>query len=606
MVRKDGSVAGAVGFLAIGWYCLFPGSQVYCLPPTGQCDFIGDNPYLLASYPLSSAPVVVMGYFLPFQPASDEYANHLAVPQPERLRLPSARWLLLFLVALCAIPRVIMALRLPSVCPDGVLYIRLAQALEAGDWRTGLGDMSLNTYPVILMLLHRMGLGWELAAGLWGVTVSFLVVLPLWGWVRRQFDDRIALVACLLYVVNPKFIEWSPEVMRDQTFWLFFMLAIYWLWRAVTEVHYGYFIAGGAAVTLASLTRVEGLFLLIPLTLWTFWRYRALQSDRKKLLIGAVLCVVIFPMLLVLVNVPLLFGHSGTAALRLSPLARVQPWLASVFGHKAAGSSVDSIEQPFGFGRMLWIFFPTMTRGLSPVFALLMLGGLFGWRRMWARRDHQPLFCTTVVIMCGIWVQLWFDRNICPRYALPIVLMASPFAALGLLWLIARLLRISEWLRWGVRSQQVTIAVVVVVATAISLTDAMTSNSKYFPTRRMAADMGRWMRHEYRHPPAIVGPVGITPIISFYANSSPYQTFRWETGDASILAMVNQSRASVVFLQPAKELTDDRCAALEARLKKAGLTPVDRSELPATCNGLSVLVRGKRNARTAQEPARVY
>ena len=122
--------------------------------------------------------------------------------------------------------------------------------LEAGHLRAAFRQMALNVYPVILLLLHRLGLDWELAAMLWGVVVSSLVVLPLWGWVRRQFDDRVALVACLLYAVHPKFIEWSPEAMRDQTFWLLFMLAIYWLWRAVTEVRYGWFIAAGGAITL--------------------------------------------------------------------------------------------------------------------------------------------------------------------------------------------------------------------------------------------------------------------------------------------------------------------------------------------------------------------
>ena len=87
---------------------------------------------------------------------------------------------------------------------------------------------------------------WELAAAVWGVTISSLVVLPLWGWARRQFDDRVALVACLLYAVHPKMIEWSPEAMRDPTFWFLFMLAIYWLWRAITEVRYRLFSGGRA------------------------------------------------------------------------------------------------------------------------------------------------------------------------------------------------------------------------------------------------------------------------------------------------------------------------------------------------------------------------
>ena len=194
---------------------------------------------------------------------------------------PSARWLVLLLLLLCLAPRVVMALRIPSICIDGAVYVRHGPSLGGRRLpRAVLSRGGINIYPVILMLLHRLGLDWEVAGAVWGVTISSLVVLPLWGWVRRQFDDRVALVACLLYAVHPKFIIESPEVMRDPTFWFFFMLAIYWLWRAVTEVRYGYFIAAGAVITLALLTRVEGVFLLIPLVLWTFWRWLALREGR--------------------------------------------------------------------------------------------------------------------------------------------------------------------------------------------------------------------------------------------------------------------------------------------------------------------------------------
>ena len=90
---------------------------------------------------------------------------------------------------------------------------------------------------------------------LWSLLISSLVVLPLFGWVRRQFDDRVALVACLLYAVQPKLIAWSPEIMRDPTFWFLFTLSIYLLWRAVTEVRPGWFVAAGVAVALACLKR---------------------------------------------------------------------------------------------------------------------------------------------------------------------------------------------------------------------------------------------------------------------------------------------------------------------------------------------------------------
>jgi hypothetical protein len=538
-----------------------------------------------------------------------DFPNQLANSQPRRTTLPSAWRVLAALVLLCLILRAAMACRITSVCPDGVLYIRAAKALEAGDFREAFREMSLNTYPAILMLLHRTGLDWELGAALWGVVISSLVVLPLWGWVRRQFDDRVALVACLLYAVHPKFIEWSPEVMRDQTFWFLFMLSIYWLWRAVVEVHLGYFVAAGAGITLASLTRTEGLFLLMPFALWVFWRLPALQTGRRKLLLGAVLCVVVFPALLALVNLVWLYGHTGWTALRLAPLARVEPWLHSLFGRGAAAAdSADTLDAAvqLTFGRMLWVFFPTATRGLSPVFALLMFGGLWGWRRVWARRDHQPLFYTTLVILCGIWVQLWYDKNICPRYMLPVVLMASPFAALGLLALTARLLRIAGWLGCGAGGQHSLAAATLAAVLVAGLADAMTGSTKYFETRRMAADVGRWLRRELPAPLMLVGPEGITPIANYYAHNGPCQVFRWEADDDAIRSMVRQSKADVVLLRPTKQLTPERCDALVEQFSRDGLAPVDDSLLPPTCGDMRVLLRNSQSPHLVRGPSRVY
>jgi hypothetical protein len=531
---------------------------------------------------------MAMEQLISFQPPPADYPNHFASPHVERPRLPSARWLLLVLVLLCLVPRTMMALRIPTVCPDGVGYIHRAQAVESGDLRTAFQD-SLNIYPVILALVHRTGLDWEPAAALWGVVISSLVVLPLWGWVRRQFDDRVALLACLLYVIQPKMIEWSPEVMRDQTFWFLFTLSIYWLYRAVTEVHYGYFLGTGTAITLAALARVEGLFLLIPLVLWTFWRLLALRSARRQLLTGAVLCVLVFPLLLLLINLGWLYSRSGwTSMIYLSPLARIRPWLEFILGQDV---SDGGDTPPLRLGRMVWVFIPTMTRGLAPIFALLMFGGIWGWRNTWRRSDHQTLFWTAVVIMCGIWIQLWFDRTICPRYALPIVLMAAPFAALGLLGLTARLLRIAQKLRGGLRSRYAVVAAVAAVVVAINFADAMTSNSKYFEARRTAEELGHWVARDFPASPLLVGPMDITPIVSYYSHHSPYQTYRWEAGDETIMRIVAENHAGIVLLPPGKLLKRERCLALIERLKGLGVEPIAPPGLPPTSFELFVLGR---------------
>ena len=61
--------------------------------------------------------------------------NQLAASEPCRPTCRSSRLLLLGLVLLCLVPRAVMAWKLGGLCPDGVYYIRQAQALEQGGWR---------------------------------------------------------------------------------------------------------------------------------------------------------------------------------------------------------------------------------------------------------------------------------------------------------------------------------------------------------------------------------------------------------------------------------------------------------------------------------------
>ncbi len=374
------------------------------------------------------------------------YCNHLAAPEPQRLQYPCRILVLLGLMLACLIPRVLLALRISSICPDGVLYISLAEALNEGRFSQAFEIMNLNIYPVVLAVLNRLGLSWEMGGTIWGILISCLVVPPLFGWVRRQFDDTVAMMACLLYAVQPVFIQWSPEIIRDPTFWFFFALSLYLTWRAVTEVRIGLSLAAGLALALAILTRFEGLLLLIPLGLWTFWRYRALNPgpDRVKLAAGGVLTVIALPALILLINFTLLRHHSQWVTTRFTPLTLIRYWWNGLFLPAPLDAAGDYLHSQLyvSFGRMIEIYVPTLVKGLSPLFALLMLGGMWGWRRVWARRDHQPLFYCGLAIMLAAWIHAWCAKGSCDRYFLPMVLLGSSFAALGLLGFSARLLNI--------------------------------------------------------------------------------------------------------------------------------------------------------------------
>lgn len=530
-----------------------------------------------------------MGLLLPFQPADADYPNHLASPEPERLRLPPAVWLMAAMVVLCLVPRAMMAHRITSICPDGVLYIHAAKALDAGNINLAFSRLDLNIYPAVIAGMHRLGFDWETGATVWGIVVSSLVVLPLWGWLRRQFDDSVAMLACMLYAVHPTFIEWSPEVMRDPTFWLLFTLSIYFMWRAAAEVRIRYFIAAGATIILAALTRIEGVFLIIPLVLWTFWRWRALKINRTKLLVGPAICVIV-PALIVLIVYSCFRSNADSSLLRFDQLERVQIWFAHLFSQSP---DADGARASMTLPHMAWKYFPILTRGLSPIFALLMFGGLWGWRRVWARRDNQPLFYVSLAIMFAIWIHLWYGQNICPRYALPIVLMASPFAALGLMGFIGRLSRAAGCFRLPLSSTAIA-TVVFAVVFAANLTIAMTSGRTYYAGRRTDAEVGRWILREFERPAVLVGPLGVTPIASYYAADTPYQAFLCSAEDEYILKLIETSRADVVLLRPAKELTRRRCAALVESARRLGYAPVRPDAMPTDEPGFIILVRSDR------------
>jgi hypothetical protein len=524
-----------------------------------------------------------------------------------------------------------MALRVPSVDPDGVLYIQWARVLEAGDLQRGTEGMGLNTYPVILMLLHRVGLDWELAGVVWGVVIASLVVLPLYGWVRRQFDDRVAATACLLYAVHPKTIEWSPEITRDPTFWFLLVLTLYLLWRAVTEIRLRWFVAAGPVLILALLTRFEGLVLLFPLVLWSFWRGFALPSARTRLALGVVLCVVTVPALALVAAVFWLRVPWESLPLRLDPWARFQTWFECVAGNSAAAQAglnplLPADVEPMPLRIMLREFFATMTRGLSPVYALLMFGGLWGWRRTWARRDHQALFYAALGVLAGIWVHLWYDRMICPRYALSIVLMASPFAALGLLAVchcltaagktsLAAASRSPAAVKQcqpggGWPSERATLlrsglaAVPILLVIVVGVASAMTSNRCYFASRKLAVELGRWVQQGPWTAPMVVGPAGLTPIMGFYADKGRYELFRTDTADAAAIAgLVHRCHPDILLLRPTKRMNAVRCEELAAQMKPQGFTEVDPVPRPAGSDPVVVLVRERAGIRVAGRPA---
>jgi len=544
----------------------------------GQARTLPGADTLGARLPASTAPGI--------SPPEVEFPNQLASPTPLRTPLPRVGWLLLGLVLLALLPRAVMALKVKSVCPDGVLYIQLARAIENGDVKAAMREMRINVYPVILMGMHRLGLEWETAGKVWGVVIASLVVLPLFGLARRQFNDRVATVACLLYIFHGKLIVWSPELIRDQTFWFAFTLSLYLMWRAAVEVRLWLFAAAGLSVALAALTRVEGLFLICPLLIWPFWRWWALKSHRGRLIAGVLVSLFIFPSLLVLINFTLLRGHTQFELPRSEPLQLVKVWMSWL----TSGESGGEADARMSVGELLWMFLHNGESGLTPIFALLMFGGVARYWRIWSRRDHQALFALAICLIGGVWIHLWYAQGSSNRYYFPFAIMGTVFAALAVLRLAAWLERLIA--RFDLRRvAPLRLAPVIVgLMAVVGCVDALASNYSF---REEEPRVGRWLTQQIGHRPSVLGTEGPTMVITYYAEGQGY-TFPLSADDDFIFASARQLNPDVVLLVLTKRLRrvqPDRYNQLIERMKPLGLELVQGSQLPGGADRLLVLTR---------------
>jgi len=191
----------------------------------------------------------------------------------------------------------------------------------------------------------------------------------------------------------------------------------------------------------------------------------------------------------------------------------------------------------------------------------------------------------------------------CPRYVLPILLMGTNYAALGLLGLMARL---AIWSRQRAQAARMRVLVTVLPLMVVAfhgVAESMLANRSYFASRQAVADLGTWLGRDARPIHMIVGPEGVARIAQHYAGADACGWFRMDNGDESIItALVRQARPDVLLLRPTKSMDAGRCAKLMERMKEFGFEPVDPSELPQGLAPLRVLLREPAKFESARAP----
>jgi len=576
-------------------------------------------------------------------PPADAPFGRLAI-HDESLDRRSRWWLLAGLLLLWFVPRACMATKLATISPDSVFYMDMAESLADGDRAGVLATYDFNLFPVTLMWLHEWTGAGELANRWFCVILSTLIVLPLFGIVRRLFDLRLATLTCILCGVHPKLIVQSPEILREPLFWLLFLTALYLLFRAVTELRWWYFLAAGLTTTLALHTRFEGWLLLIPFAWWTVsvgWRE---STMRRGLVLGGALFLVANPLFLVTLNftwlhdqphwelgnfrrlyyvelwleslagVDLPFTAQQTAApeqtaatiapaSRASTPPKLQPQLsadaaaglvASPLPQRIAPWQADDSPQPLATLQTVWPFLRSMERGIGPVFLILMALGGWQWRRLTFAPGIVALSLICLTHLGGVWIHLWFGRESSSRYAILVLLLWSPFVALGLqlvgAWLDAAATRfLRRELPW--RAGLTALVILAVTHCAYPL-------SKGDVHRRPVAELGRWIATNYGPRRTIIGPSEMHTLMPYYTRGnyiSPWPTLP----PADYVTFVAQQRAEFVILtkHPSDDAWYESLKQAETDLGYEDIT----AELPPEVRGRFVLLRAQPRTETVRQ-----
>lgn len=515
-------------------------------------------------------------------------------------------------LALCVIPRAIAAWRLPAVCDDAYYYLHVADSLDRGRFARALEYLNINVYPILLLALHRVGLDWIAGAKLWGVLSGTALVLPLFDWLRRMFDKRIAMAAVFLYAIHPRIVEPTVEPLRESTFWLLFVLSLDLFWRAAQERRWWQFAAGGLSLALALHTRIEGWFLLLPLGVWMAASFRRNPSARARVLFGTVLCLAVTPVFVFFVNVTLLAHHSQWELGRLSPFLLVQKWVESplhdsrsqtpvppapevgktpaLSAATAAASHRHAESGPAasssGTAATLRLYFYELTRTLGVVFLALVSIGVVAGRRQLLDPRKAVLAVLSFAVLLAVWVRVSQIGTMNGRYFLILLFLLAPFTALGFLSVMRRLERSSmgrgsAWLRPG-RASLLFAACLLAAGWAEAL-------AAHHSHRDREARLGKWINRNAGQFRSVVADFNSVRPAYFAAQGMPDVV----TFDEFYESRFDRSPPDLAIFYPAG-FRAELLPHLIIRASRLGLTPLDQAGFSQAKPEFVVFVRNRR------------
>ena len=223
----------------------------------------------------------------------------------EKLKNPAVLSLLFFLTALSV--RLYMVFSANILTPDGVSYIETAKMIVSGNFQKISTFSFFNLYPFLIVAFQKIFNDWEIAGKLVSAILGSLAVVPFFLLIRELIGNRVAIMASLFFIISPRLVEYSSDVLREPSFWFFSISSLYCAWTAISRSKHLFLVLASLFAGMAMFTKFEGAALVLIILLWMIWHYLDGGMSVKNLFIMMFVFIISFP----LVASPFLFALKG-------------------------------------------------------------------------------------------------------------------------------------------------------------------------------------------------------------------------------------------------------------------------------------------------------
>lgn len=349
------------------------------------------------------------------------------------------QWLLFLLLLNLAIRLTLLFLTSESsLAHDGAEYIDIARNLLAGRGLVSHLVYNLNyrldvipypvalfppLFPILVFLAFGLGGASFFVAGL--VNVIFYSLLPLMLFVlaeRISGDRKLSLLASLLLTFNPIIIGASNQILTEASFTFFSLVFLFFLFNKKASVFDN--ALAGLFLALASLVRIQGLILLMPIALIYFIFFASPLSWKKKckalLVVAIFACLTLSPWLVrnyLVFGQPIYFSENSATWLQTYQGVDSVPLRYFDSLRLVATSSLLKLLE-------LWRLTPLMIVGNFFVFLALVYGLALTFKK---KMFFNYLF---VLLIAEYYVFFCFFKPL-PRYLYPLAPFLAYFSALG-------------------------------------------------------------------------------------------------------------------------------------------------------------------------------